>query len=152
MKATFTSVTFYNYKAFRHFSVSLRNMNILVGPNNCGKSTIISAFRILDVGLKIASAKKSVQIPSPNGGFTFGHHIASENIPVAIENVHTDYDEIDTKIEFRISNGNTLILHFPPHEGCYISWETEGSYIRTPGLFKKAFPIQIQVIPVLGPT
>lgn len=34
-------------------------MNILVGPNNCGKSTVISAFRILDVGLKLAFAKRA---------------------------------------------------------------------------------------------
>ena len=126
-------------------------MNILVGPNNCGKSTIISAFRILDVGLKIAFSKKAVQIPSPSGGYTFGHRIPSESVPVTIENVHTDYEDIDTKIEFRISNGNTLILHFPINEDCYISWENNGPNVRTPGLLKRAFPIQIQVIPVLGP-
>lgn len=126
-------------------------MNILVGPNNCGKSTIISAFRILDVGLKIAFSKKAARIPSPSGGFTFGHRIPSENIPVTIENVHTDYEETDTRIEFRISNGNTLVLHFPSTEGCFISWRNDGPYITTPGLLKRSFPIQIQVIPVLGP-
>jgi len=61
-------------------------MNILVGPNNCGKSTIISAFRILDVGLRIAFSKRAVQIPSPGGGYTIGHRIPSESIPVTIEN------------------------------------------------------------------
>lgn len=126
-------------------------MNILVGPNNSGKSTVISAFRILEVGLRVAFAKRAVQIPSYNGGHTFGHPIPVDHIPVAIENVHTDYDEIDSRIEFRVSNGNKLILHFPIHEGCLLSWETSGSGIRTPGLLKRAFPVQIQVIPVLGP-
>lgn len=126
-------------------------MNILVGPNNCGKSTIISAFRILEVGLKQAFSKTAVQIPSFGGGYTFGHRIKAEQIPVALENVHTDYEEIDSRVEFRISNGNRLILHFPIEGGCLLSWNTNGPNIRTPGLLRRAFPIKIQVIPVLGP-
>ena len=150
LATTFTSVKFYNFKAFQNFSISLRNMNILVGPNNCGKSTVISAFRILEVGLRQAFFRRAIQIPSYRGEYTYGHRIPVEHIPVAIENVHTDYEEIDSRIEFRISNGNKLILHFPIDEGCFLSWDTRGD-IRTPGLLKRAFPIQIQVIPVLGP-
>nr|WP_320042046.1 AAA family ATPase [uncultured Desulfobacter sp.] len=126
-------------------------MNIMVGPNNCGKSTIISSFRILDVGLKIAFAKSAIRIPSFNGGYTFGHQISENHIPVAVENVHTDYENIDSRIEFRVSNGNKFFLYFPVEGGCFISWKTEGKNIRTPGLLRKAFPISIQVVPVLGP-
>ncbi|WP_394699274.1 ATP-dependent endonuclease [uncultured Desulfobacter sp.] len=123
----------------------------MVGPNNCGKSTIISSFRILDVGLKIAFAKSAIRIPSFNGGYTFGHQISENHIPVAVENVHTDYENIDSRIEFRVSNGNKFFLYFPVEGGCFISWKTEGKNIRTPGLLRKAFPISIQVVPVLGP-
>ncbi len=126
-------------------------MNIMVGPNNCGKSTIISSFRILDVGLKIAFAKSAIRIPSFNGGYTFGHQISENHIPVAVENVHTNYGDIDSRIEFRVSNGNKFFLYFPVEGGCFISWKTEGRSIRTPGLLRQAFPISIQVVPVLGP-
>lgn len=126
-------------------------MNILVGPNNCGKSTIISAFRILDVGLKLAFSWSASQIPSYRGGRTWGHRVPIDHIPVAIENVHTDYEDVDSRIEFRISNGNKFILYFPQDGGCFLSWETQGHDISTPGKLKKAFPIKIQVVPVLGP-
>lgn len=152
MTTSFTSIKFHNFKAFRNFSVSLQGMNILVGPNNCGKSTVISAFRILDVGLKLAFSKRAVQIPpSYSGGRTYGHRVPIDHIPVAIENVHTDYEDVDSKIEFRISNGNKFILHFPVDGGCFLSWETQGPEISTPGKLRQAFPIQIQVVPVLGP-
>jgi hypothetical protein len=39
-------------KAFREFSLSLDRFNILVGPNDAGKSTIVGAFRILAEGLR----------------------------------------------------------------------------------------------------
>ena len=51
-RVTFTSVTFRNFKAFRNFSLSLRHMNVLVGPNNAGKSTALAAFRVLAAGLQ----------------------------------------------------------------------------------------------------
>lgn len=47
-----TSVHFKRYKAFANFKISLQDFNVLVGPNNAGKSTIIGVFRILAEGLR----------------------------------------------------------------------------------------------------
>ena len=55
--ASITSVQFRNFKALENFSISLDRMNILVGPNNSGKSTVIGAFRVLSVGLRRAAAR-----------------------------------------------------------------------------------------------
>ena len=42
-----TSIEFTNYKAFEHYSISLSEFNVLVGPNHAGKSTVLDAIRIL---------------------------------------------------------------------------------------------------------
>ena len=42
----FTRVDFERFKAFKKFSLKLRQFNVLVGPNNAGKSTVLAAFRI----------------------------------------------------------------------------------------------------------
>ena len=49
------SVRFSNFKALSSYSVPLQSMNVLVGPNNSGKSTILSAFRVLEDGPPSAS-------------------------------------------------------------------------------------------------
>jgi predicted ATP-dependent endonuclease of OLD family len=64
---TITSVEFTSYKAFDRFSVSLQSMNVLVGPNNSGKSTIIGALRILAEAVKRARAKGAEIVPGPSG-------------------------------------------------------------------------------------
>jgi hypothetical protein len=46
--------SFATLKALEDFSLALRDVNILVGPNNSGKSTIISALRVLDSGIRFA--------------------------------------------------------------------------------------------------
>jgi len=144
------SVKFRNFKALRRFQVSLQSMNILVGANNCGKSTILSAFRALSAGLRRARVRKSEIVAGPEGD-VIGYHISEDSLLMSVENVHTDYAKEDTTVEFKLSNGNLIILYFPPDGGCRLIPQVEGKPIRTPTQFNAAFPITIGVVPVLGP-
>ena len=70
----FVRVEFSRFKAFKKFSFSLRHFNILVGPNNAGKSTILAAFRILAAGMRRAYNRKPEVINGPIGtGMTHGY-------------------------------------------------------------------------------
>ena len=48
------SVHLRNFKALRHLNLDLRGLNVLTGPNNAGKSTALSAIRLLDAALREA--------------------------------------------------------------------------------------------------
>lgn len=147
----FSSVRLKNYKALRNFSVSLRRFNILVGPNNSGKSTILGAFRILAEGIRRARARKPEPIQI-KGKPSFGYRITLKDLPVSTENVFTNYDESDPAyIEFRLSDGNCLRLVFPEVGICYLICITTSKAVRTPAEFRKAFPVTIGFVPVLGP-
>jgi predicted ATPase len=82
----FTEVSFDNFKAFSKFRLSLKEFNILVGPNNAGKSTIIAAFRILAAGIRKARAKRGEMIRGPNGP-TMAYAVDMETLSVSGENV-----------------------------------------------------------------
>ncbi|HFD32874.1 MAG TPA: hypothetical protein ENJ28_09245 [Gammaproteobacteria bacterium] len=146
-----TSVKFTNYKALKKYSASLQAVNILVGPNNSGKSTVLSAFRVLEYALRIAKSRKATRVITYEGHSTNGHVVPENNIPISLENVHTDYSDTGSKIEFRLSNKNTLTIYFPEDGGCVLYWNTTGKIVTTPSAFRKQFPVDIQVIPVLGP-
>lgn len=148
---TITSVHFTNYKALNNYSVSLHSVNILVGPNNSGKSTILSAFRVLEYALRIAKTKRPSRVTTASGHQASGHIVPENNIPVSLENIHTDYSDDDSKIEFKLNNRNKLTLYFPKDGGCVLYWNTVRATITTTSAFRKEFPIVIQVIPVLGP-
>ena len=146
-----TSVKFRNFKALRDYSVSLRRMNVLVGPNNCGKSTILSAFRLLEQALKSGRTRRATQVQTHKGHSSYGHVISENIVPFSLENVHFDYDTSDSRIEIRYSNGNQLFFFFPADGGVTMYWDTDGRDDFTPSTFRKAFPDEVQVIPVLGP-
>jgi len=52
--ARFTRVEFTRFKAFKKFSLTLRHFNILVGPNNAGKSTVLlqSSYNYHERGMR----------------------------------------------------------------------------------------------------
>lgn len=140
-----------NFKCLRNYTVSLCGVNILVGPNNAGKSTVLSALRLLEVALKRAKSKNAERIRLPDGTLGYGHCIPTNYLSVSLENVATDYNLDDSRIEFRLSNHNKLILYFPSDGGCNLFWEVSGSPVTTASRFRSAFPITVQVVPVLGP-
>ena len=146
-----SSVRFRNFKALRNYSVSLQRMNVFVGPNNSGKSTILSAFRVLEQALRRARARSASLVQVYTGKYVYGHNIPENTIPISLENVHSDYTESDSSIEVRYARGNKIHLLFPADGGVTMYWETAGKLPSTSGAFKKAFPDIVQTIPVLGP-
>lgn len=150
MAASITSVEFRNYKALRHFSLSLQEVNILVGPNNCGKSTIIGAFRVLAAGLRKARSQPPQQIVADDTVVP-GYQLPGDLLDISTENIHTDYAAEDTTVAFRLSNGNKLRLLFPTRGDCSLIPEAKRRRITSPTAFKSEFPISVGVVPVLGP-
>ena len=146
-----TSIKFTNFKALSNFSIALSEMNIMVGPNNSGKSTIISSIRILEVALRRANSRNPELVPFPGGATGYGHKVPEEQISVSLENVATDYNEEDSRIDFRLSNRSMLFLFFPAEGGCFLYWQTVGPSPNSAAKFRTAFPLNIQIVPVLGP-
>src|SRR5512135_1038674 len=88
----FTRVDFRHFKAFRSFTLNLRHFNMLVGPNNAGKSTILAAFRVLAAALRTANRFKPQPVTGPVGR-TFGYYIDLAGVSVAEENIFYNYDD-----------------------------------------------------------
>jgi energy-coupling factor transporter ATP-binding protein EcfA2 len=144
-------VEFRNYKALHHYSLRLQRTNILVGPNNCGKSTIVGAFKALSAALRRAKGKAPTIIMGPEGRRRYGHWVSADSIPISIENVHSDYAEADTTISFEFSNRNSLKLYFPKEGKCALLADARGVPLPTAAAFRKAFPFDVSIVPVLGP-
>jgi hypothetical protein len=144
-----TSIEFRNYKAFKHYSLTLQPMSLLVGPHNCGKSTVIDAFKVLSVALRRARAKKPDFVIGPDGR-AYGSEVSTDVLAVSLENSHTDYSEDETTITFRLSSGNRLELYFPRGGGCRLLPIPEGKAVATVAAFKAEYPVSVAVVPCSG--
>ncbi len=147
----FVRIEFNRFKAFKIFSLELRHFNILVGPNNAGKSTILAAFRILAAAMRKAAAKKAVVVQGPQGT-AFGYNIDLSQISIAEENLFFNYDSAESaQVKFTLSNHNTLTLYFPEQGLCLLLPDAGGKHVSTPSTFKSYFNCQIGFVPILGP-
>ena len=147
----FVRVDFRRFKAFEKFTLHLRNFNILVGPNNTGKSTILAAFRILAAAMRVANARKATQVMGPNGEVP-GYVINLAAISVAEENIFYNYDESSpATIEFRLSNKNKMLLHFPERGECSLILDPQGTRVVSPAQYRKQYNCRIGFAPILGP-
>lgn len=148
----FKRIQFKNFKAFKSFSVILNEFNVLVGPNNAGKSTVISAFRLLSEGLKKANKRKPSYLKYNNKD-KLGYRIELEGLPIATENIFHNYNDRDpASITFTLTNNNKLILHFPEVNSCNLFVESETMEINSPSKFRHVFKdLSVGFVPVLGP-
>jgi hypothetical protein len=150
-KPRITSIRFRNYKAFEDYSVSLSPFNVLVGPNNAGKSTVLGAIRILSEGIRRARSKSPDLIDGPKGHQVRAHPINLQGLPVSTENVFHNYDEsLPATVEFRLSNEGGLTLFFPQRGQCYLIPIADRP-ARSPSDFKRHFNVDIAFVPTLGP-
>lgn len=147
----FVRVDFHRFKALERFALHLRHFNILVGPNNAGKSTILAAFRILASALRTASSRAPQMVRGPRGK-TLGYAINLRGASVAEENIFFNYDDSHAAaVVFTLSNRNALRLYFPEKDSCYLIAETEGPAPKGPSAFRRQFNCPIGFVPILGP-
>lgn len=148
----FVSVQFHRFKAFKSFEFNCRHFNILVGPNNAGKSTILAAFRILAAAQRLAGSRRPSIIKGPNGRVP-GYALELSSASVAEENIFFNYDDDEAAwVRFKISNGNSLLLYFPEVGSSYLIPELKsGKEISLARQFKAEFSCPVGFVPILGP-
>ena len=147
----FTRVEFKKFKAFSSFRIDLRHFNVLVGPNNAGKSTILAAFRILAAAMRRASSKKPTILRGPHGR-TMGWEVDLRTISVAEENLFYNYNDYEpASVVFHLSNGNSLMLFFPEAGVCALIPDAQGKSVDNTTSFKRQFDCPIGFVPILGP-
>jgi energy-coupling factor transporter ATP-binding protein EcfA2 len=146
----FKTVRFRNFKSLKDFTVHLRAVNVLVGPNNAGKSTVLDAFRAVTAALNFASRHLPQRIEVKKET-TVGYEIPISLIPISLANIHSDYQtDQETSVTFTLDNGNDLVLDFYDNSRCVLTVDAK-QRTATTSQFKKNFPISIYSFPTLGP-
>jgi predicted ATPase len=140
-----------NFKRFDSFYLSARSANILVGPNNSGKSTILDALRVCQACLRYTRVRSPAPIDHPTAGIVLGYHLPLTSLPIPIANVTTNYNDEDAIIEVRCANGNSLVVRLHPERPILFHAQAKEGSLRTSKLFRAAIPLDLIIVPPLGP-
>ena len=147
----YTQVVFKRFKAFESFTLKLQRMNIMVGPNNAGKSTVLAAFRVLEAGLRKARARRATLVEGPEG-LRYGYRVDLAALSIGDENIFFNYEESKpASVTFSLTGGKQLALYFPETRVCYLFADDPNEQIASPRQFRSAFNCPIGFVPILGP-
>jgi predicted ATPase len=151
MSATIHSIKLNNFKRFETFYFSAQPANILVGPNNSGKSSILDALRVAYACLRYTRSTSPKAVEIPGVGIVLGYQLPMSSLPVPIANIATNYSDEDATIEIRCSNGNHLFIRMNPERPIVFYATSDSHNLRTSKQFREALPINLIIVPPLGP-
>ena len=144
------SLRFQNFKGLRDFTVRLHSLNVLVGPNNAGKSTILDGLRTIFTAIKFGR-RRNPTLLSVHGQAIWGYEIPTSLIPISLANIHSDYRDVETTVTLALETGSRIRLAFYDNSRCVMTLDEEGAPTRTTTQFRKNFPVEIVCFPTLGP-
>src|SRR5258707_2195743 len=92
-----------NFKCFDRFELRFREFSILVGPNNAGKSTVISALRAAAAMVRYARRRR----PPTTG---WGNRLRTDRYPISPSQI--DMQQENLRYEFRPNQTTQFRLKF----------------------------------------
>ena len=146
-----------NFRSFRDFSISFGDGTYLVGPNNAGKSTILTALRTADVLIRYAHRRKPALHSVHKNRNLVAYPLILSEFPALEESVrHEFHHDREASFELTLRSGGRLVVVWPPvgdddsPESFFYLEKKPGLQVRDPVGARAAFPL-LGVVPILSP-
>lgn len=145
-----------NFRTFKSFTVDFGDGAYLVGPNNAGKSTILTGLRTADVLLRYAHARTPDRKAEDQGRWVPAYPVTLREFPSLRESIRHEFHNVEARLELTWKSGARLTAVWPPdtdeaESAAYFYLEKlPGMYINTASQARQHMPL-LGVIPILTP-
>ncbi|MGW1869777.1 ATP-dependent nuclease [Streptomyces mauvecolor] len=144
-----------HFKGFAEFEIFFGQQAVLVGPNNAGKSTVISALRLAAEEVAYARRRNCQERFNLDGNrWALGHQLSSKvGNPSGFvgENIRHEFRESETRLELTFSSGATLKSVWPVDDPPFFALvKADGSLVADSANARVVTPT-IGVVPTLTP-
>lgn len=147
-----------NFRAFADFTVGFHSTGAyLVGPNNAGKSTLLTALRTADVLLRLAHRRAASFTAVDRGRSITAYPLSLSAFPALRDSLRHEFGQSEARLELTWESGAVLTAVWPEDEddddggSAFFYLERQpGMVVRTPTTVREAFPA-MGVIPILTP-
>jgi hypothetical protein len=147
-----------NFRSFSDFTVSFHPSGaFLVGPNNAGKSTLLTALRTADVLLRLAHRRAANFTAIDRARSITAYPLSLNAFPALRDSLRHEFGRAEARLELTWESGATLTAVWPEEEededdvsAFFYLERRPGMVVRTPTAAREAFP-PMGVIPILTP-
>lgn len=145
------SIEFKDYKSFSRFTLSARERNVLVGPNNAGKSTALDAFRIAFDALRVASRRNAILKSHDPYGVCSTWMVPVSTVQNDLRACIHNFGDGPAQISIKLDNGNSFIISIPKDGDLECILVTDIAGRKNAGFLRERFPLNLVIVPTLSP-
>lgn len=140
-----------NFKCFEEFSVSAKEKNVIVGPNNAGKSTVLDSIRIASDVLRFSIRKRPTVRSQPGGEVCASYKIPSSYFSVDLRYFSHNYNDEDGIIEITLASGARLGIRFVSDAQVDAYLVDSDQPPQSGKAFRERFGLKPVIVPTLSP-
>lgn len=146
------SILLENYKCYKSSKLSFKDITIIVGSNNAGKSTLIEALRL--IAFAVGKCKSAVykemppefNLPKAQKGFRINTDNIDVDLKCVVHQLEGAYAKLDATFE-----GNDHIIVYANQDGAYACLiDANRNYITTKGKASKTQISSVMIMPQIG--
>lgn len=151
------SLRLVKFRTFEDFTVSFGEGAYLVGPNNAGKSTILTALRTADALLRHSYRRKPDINATDEGVSVSAFPVNLREFPALRDSLRHEFGVAESRLELQWKDGARLVAVWPVEDSddereAFFYLNAPGGFpVRSPAKAKEAFP-PLGIVPILGPT
>lgn len=144
------SIQLKNFKKFRSFRIDCGVTNILTGRNNAGKSSILDALRVTHDVLKF-SFRRVPELSEFEGKSCASFTLPTSTLKIPIDNITWNYSDEPALVRITLKSGSQFVILLHPDQPIRAFLISDGPVPRTTSAFRRQFPLNLVVVPTLGP-
>jgi hypothetical protein len=149
-----TSLDLSHFKAFEHFTVSFGPTAVLVGPNNAGKSTVVTALRAIAQMMGTARRLRATYRVFQGDHLYWGHPFTTEQVGLDADNLR--WESAGDAVSLRATFSDNARLHatWPEadsgREPYFVALDSNRKSVREPSIARDVLT-KVGVVPSLAP-
>lgn len=106
-------IRFKNFRSFQQFTITFDDGAYLVGPNNAGKSTILTALRLANTLVRSAHSRRADVLRTDGNRDVVAYALSTAEFPSLMESIRHEFRNREARLELTWNSGSRLVAVWP---------------------------------------
>ena len=145
-----------NYRGFKDHELPLKDLTVIVGQNNAGKTTLVEALRLLSI---VVSRYRNLHYRQPPQWadlprYRLGVSPSMQNLDINFESIphRYDYDPAPVNIDCWFDNGSSISIYINTDREVYaVIKDRRGRIVKNKNHAHEANLPTVDIMPQIGP-
>ena len=146
------SIYLENYRCFEKSTIQFKDISVIVGKNNAGKSSLIEALRLIALSVRKCTHTTYKDLPKE-----FGRPIREKGFRLEVERLKVDlrgvvyrYEDVTAKIQVLFENNVKIHIYANKSYAYAVLLDESGKCIKNKEKAQKAVLHNVSILPQIG--